>query len=88
MSTVFSTATGDCEYLVMPYGLSNAPSVFQCLINDVLRDMLGYFMIACIDGILIYSPTSETHVDHVRQVLKRHLDHQLYLKGEKCEFHQ
>lgn len=34
--TAFSTTSGHCEYLVMPYGLANDPLVFQCLINDVL----------------------------------------------------
>lgn len=81
-------ATGQYEYLLMLYGLSSAPSVFQCLINDVLRDMLGQFVIAYINDILVYSPTYKTHVNHVHQVLKKLLDHQLYIKGEKCEFHQ
>lgn len=43
------------------------PSVFQCLINDVLQDMLGKFVIAYVDDILIYSPSLKTHVKHVRQ---------------------
>ncbi|KAI4887888.1 hypothetical protein NFI96_000720 [Prochilodus magdalenae] len=72
----------------MPYGLRNAPSVFQAFINDVLRDMIGRFVIAYIDDILVYSPDLPTHVRHVREVLKRLLEHQLYVKGEKCEFHQ
>ncbi|XP_053499602.1 uncharacterized protein LOC128619445 [Ictalurus furcatus] len=86
--TGFSTTSGHYEYQVMPYGLSNAPSVFQCLINDVLRDMLGHHVIAYIDDILIYSDSREEHVHHVRQVLQRLLRHQLYVKAEKCEFHR
>ncbi len=49
----FSTSTGDNEYLVMPFGLSNSPSVFQSFINDVFRDMLNRWVIVYIDDILI-----------------------------------
>ncbi|KAI4887009.1 hypothetical protein NFI96_004327 [Prochilodus magdalenae] len=85
--TAFLTTRGHNEYRLMPFGLRNAPSVFQSFINDVLRDMLGQFVIAYIDDILIYSPAFPTHVQHVRRVLSRLLEHQLYVKGEKCEFH-
>ncbi|KAI4903527.1 hypothetical protein NFI96_007480 [Prochilodus magdalenae] len=50
--------------------------------------MIGRFVIAYIDDILVYSPDLPTHVRHVREVLTRLLEHQLYVKGEKCEFHQ
>ncbi len=79
---------GALEYLVMPFGLSNSPSVFQAFINDVFRDMLNQWVIVYIVDILIYSETYEEHVRHVRTVLKRLLQHQLYAKAEKCEFHQ
>ncbi len=85
--TAFSTTTGHYEYL-MPFGLSNSPSVFQAFINDVFRDMLNQWVIVYIDDILIYSETYEEHVRHVRTVLKRLMQHQLYAKAEKCEFHQ
>uniref|UniRef100_A0A4W5K794 Gypsy retrotransposon integrase-like protein 1 n=1 Tax=Hucho hucho TaxID=62062 RepID=A0A4W5K794_9TELE len=86
--TAFSTSTGHYEYLVMPFGLSNSPSVFQSFINDVFRDMLNRWVIVYIDDILVYSNTYEEHVQHVRTVLQRLIDHQLYAKAEKCEFHQ
>ncbi len=86
--TAFSTTTGHYEYLVMPFGLSNSPSVFQAYINDVFRDMLNHWVIVYIDDILIYSDSLETHIQHVRAVLKRLIEHQLYAKKEKCEFHQ
>ncbi|KAI4902633.1 hypothetical protein NFI96_002208 [Prochilodus magdalenae] len=85
--TAFHTTRGHYEYRVMSFGLRNAPSVFQAFINDVLRDMIGQFVIAYIDDILIYSSDYNSHVQHVRQVLTRLLKHQLYVKGEKCEFH-
>ncbi|KAI4874604.1 hypothetical protein NFI96_006457, partial [Prochilodus magdalenae] len=85
--TAFLTTRGHYEYQVMSFGLRNAPSVFQAFINDVLRDMLGHFVIAYIDDILIYSPDLPTHVRHVRRVLSRLLENHLYVKGKKCEFH-
>ncbi len=86
--TAFSTTNGHYEYLVMPFGLVNSPSVFQAFINDVFRDMLGQWAIVYMDDILIYSDTFDSHVQHVRAVLRRLIDHQLYAKMEKCEFHQ
>ena len=85
--TAFLTTRGHYEYTVMPFGLSIAPSVFQAFINDVLRDMLGQYVIAYLDDILVYSPDFESHVKNVRTVLQRLLQNNLYLKGEKCEFH-
>ncbi len=86
--TAFSTTSGHYEYRVMPFGLSNSPSVFQALINDVFRDMLNQCVIVYIDDILIYSESLETHVKQVRAVLQRLIKHQLYAKIQKCEFHQ
>uniref|UniRef100_A0A3B3D6E4 Gypsy retrotransposon integrase-like protein 1 n=1 Tax=Oryzias melastigma TaxID=30732 RepID=A0A3B3D6E4_ORYME len=86
--TAFSTTTGYYEYLVIPFGLCNAPSVFQCFINDVFRDMLNKFVIVYIDDILVFSDSFAEHVSHVRQVLKRLIAHQLCAKREKCEFNR
>ena len=52
--TTFNTPTGHYEYLVLPFGLSNAPSQFQALINDVLRDFLNKFVFVFLDDILIF----------------------------------
>ncbi len=84
----FSTTSGHYEYLVMPFGLANSPSVFQSFMNDIFRDMLDRWVIVYIDDILIYSNTLEEHISHVRSVLKCLLQYQLYAKAEKCEFHQ
>ncbi|XP_041912451.1 uncharacterized protein LOC121677640 [Alosa sapidissima] len=86
--TTFITPTGHYEYLVMPYGLSNAPSVFQGFMNEVFRDYINQFVIVFIDDILIYSPDLQTHIQHVRLVLARLREFQLFLKAEKCTFHQ
>ncbi|KAG1925598.1 hypothetical protein F2P79_025429 [Pimephales promelas] len=86
--TAFSTTSGHYEYSVMPFGLSNSPSVFQAFMNDVFRDMLDRWVIVYIDDILIYSNSLEEHVQHVRSVLQRLIQFHLYAKMEKCEFHQ
>ncbi len=72
--------TGHYEYLVMPFGLSNSPSVFQAYIKDVFRDMLNRWVIVYIDDIQIYSDSLETHVQHVRAVLNSLVEHQLYAR--------
>ncbi|KAK3523863.1 hypothetical protein QTP70_010507 [Hemibagrus guttatus] len=78
---------GHYEYRVMPYGLANAPAVFQSFINEIFRDILNKYVVAYIDDILIYSKSEEEHQGHVRTVLTRLLENQLYVKAEKCEFH-
>ncbi|KAK3507847.1 hypothetical protein QTP70_001407 [Hemibagrus guttatus] len=79
---------GHYEYCVMPFGFTNAPAVFQALINGVFQDLLGKGVIAYIDNILVYSTSMEDHVRQVREVLTRLQRHHLYVKLEKCEFHR
>uniref|UniRef100_A0A3Q2EG98 Gypsy retrotransposon integrase-like protein 1 n=1 Tax=Cyprinodon variegatus TaxID=28743 RepID=A0A3Q2EG98_CYPVA len=86
--TAFKTPLGHFEYQVMPFGLCNAPAVFQALVNDVLRDFLNIFVFVYIDDILIYSRTLSEHIHHVRLVLQRLLENRLFVKAEKCEFHK
>ncbi|KAK3518251.1 hypothetical protein QTP70_034617, partial [Hemibagrus guttatus] len=85
--TAFNTPTGHYEYLVMPFCLTNAPAVFQALINDILRDMLDQFVFVYLDDILIFSSSLQEHVKHISKVLRHLLDNHLYVKPEKCEFH-
>ena len=70
----------------MSFGLKNAPATFQHFINDVLSDYLDDFVISYIDNILIYSNSLEEHHEHVKKVLKKLLENNLYIKLEKCEF--
>ncbi|KAI2660308.1 Transposon Tf2-8 polyprotein [Labeo rohita] len=86
--TAFSTTSGHYEYLVMPFGLANSPSYFQAFVNEVFRDMLNRWVIVYIDNILIFSNSLAEHVQHVRAVLQRLIQHKLYAKEEKCQFHQ
>ncbi len=85
--TAFITPSGHYEYKVMPYGLSNSPSIFQSFMNEVFREFL-HFVIVYIDNILIYSRNLAEHRHHVTQVLQWLRQHHLYLKMEKCEFHR
>ncbi|XDV43397.1 hypothetical protein PO909_011882 [Leuciscus waleckii] len=85
--TAFVTPSGHYEYRVMPYGLSNAPSVFQGYMNEIFRDFLHRFVIFYIDDILIFSKNLTEHHQHMKQVLQRLREQHLYLKLEKCEFH-
>lgn len=57
--------SGHYEYLVMPYGLANAPSVFQAFVNEVFQDMLRCQGVMYIDDILVYLATLEDHIAHV-----------------------
>uniref|UniRef100_A0A3B3HJF8 Gypsy retrotransposon integrase-like protein 1 n=1 Tax=Oryzias latipes TaxID=8090 RepID=A0A3B3HJF8_ORYLA len=85
--TAFNTPLGHFEYLVMPFGLTNAPATFQRLVNDVLRDFLNQFVFVYLDDILIYSKDPKNHQNHVRLVLQRLAENQLFVKAEKCQFH-
>uniref|UniRef100_A0A674DEN5 Gypsy retrotransposon integrase-like protein 1 n=1 Tax=Salmo trutta TaxID=8032 RepID=A0A674DEN5_SALTR len=70
----------------MPYGLKNAPAVFQSFVDEILRDLHGQGVVVYIDDILIYSTTRAAHVSLVRKVLGRLLEYDLYVKAEKCVF--
>ncbi|KAK3535066.1 hypothetical protein QTP70_003030 [Hemibagrus guttatus] len=86
--TAFVTPTGHYEYLVMPYGLVNAPSVFQDFMHEVLREFLHKSVLVYIDDILIYSRSMAEHRRHVAEVLQCLRNYHLFLKAEKCVFHQ
>jgi hypothetical protein len=84
--TAFITRYGLYEYLVMSFGLTNALAHFMYLMNSVFMPELDKFVVVFIDDILVYSKSEEEHAEHLRVVLTRLRDHQLYAKFSKCEF--
>ena len=84
--TAFTTRYGLYEYTVMSFGLTNAPAYFMNLMNKVFMEFLDKFVVVFIDDILIYSKTEEEHEEHLRLVLEKLREHQLYAKFSKCAF--
>ena len=85
--TTFCTCYGSFEWCVMPFGLTNAPATFQCFMNDIFGDLLDVCMLVYLDDILIYSDSEDEHIWHVREVLRRLRQHNLYACANKCFFH-
>jgi hypothetical protein len=84
--TAFTTRYRLFEYLVMSFGLTNAPAHFTYLMNSVFMPELDKFVVVLIDDILIYSKNKEEHAQHLWIVLTRLREHQLYAKFSKCTF--
>jgi hypothetical protein len=84
--TAFSTRYGLYEYLVMSFGLTNAPAHFMYLMNSVFMSMLDKFIMVFIDDMLIYSKNEEEHMKHLWIILQRLQEHQLYTKFSNCAF--
>jgi len=85
--TTFRTRYGSSEWLVIPEGLTNAPSAFQRFMNEVFSDLIDVSVIVYLDDILIYSNNLAEHRKHVKEVLRRLRKHGLFARANKCEFH-
>ena len=70
----------------MSFGLTNAPALFMNLMNSVFMEYLDRFVVVFIDDILVYSKNDEEHAEHLRLVLNKLREHQLYAKFSKCAF--
>jgi len=86
LKTTFRTHYGQYEYLIMPFGVTNAPGVFMDYMNRILHPYLDSFVVVFIDDILVYFKTREEHEEHLRVVLQTLRNRQLYAKLSKCEF--
>ena len=83
--TAFRTRYGHYEFLVLPFGLTNAPATFMHLMHQTFRDHLDDFVIVFLDDILIYSKTLEEHQKHVSTIMEILRREKLYAKESKCE---
>jgi Reverse transcriptase (RNA-dependent DNA polymerase) len=86
--TCIRTRYGSFEFLVMPFGVTNAPSVFQALMNSVFRDLADVYAMCYLDDILVYSRSELDHREHVTEFLRRLRQEKLFCKMSKCHFNR
>lgn len=84
--TAFNTEFGHHEFLRMPFGLKNSPATFQRVMDDVLKDILNKYCMVYLDDIIIFSPSLEEHIKHLKSVFDRLRNANLKLQLDKCEF--
>ena len=84
----FRMRYGHYEFVVVPFGLTNAPATFMCLMNSVFSRYLDKFVLVFLDDILVYSKNEKEHEDHLRLTLQVLREHQLYAKLRKCDFYR
>ena len=84
----FKTHHGHFEFLVMPFGLTNAPTTFQSPMNRIFEPYLRKFILVFFDDILVYSPTFDQHLAHLKLTLEILRNHKLFIKESKCAFAQ
>ncbi|GBG85719.1 hypothetical protein CBR_g40447 [Chara braunii] len=84
--TAFQTRYGHYEFIVIPFGLTNAPATFQRCMNDFFRPWLDKFVVVYLDDILVFSRTLEEHQGHLRQVLEKLREANFKINAKKCDW--
>ena len=86
--TAFRMHRGHFEFIVMPFGVTNAPATFQLLMNKVFARELDAFILVYLDNILIFSKMKEEHLEHIRITLERLRYAKIYARLHKCKFYK
>ena len=86
MKIAFRTRYGYYEFLVMPFGFTNAPAAFLDLMNRVFHPYLDQFIVVFIDDILVYSKDAQEHEQHLKIMLQTLREKHLFAKLSKCDF--
>lgn len=84
--TIFRTHSGHYEYLVMPFGITNAPSFFQGLMNHIFKEYLRKFILVLFDDVLVFSKSMEEHPIHLKLTFELLVKHKLFARETKCSF--
>lgn len=84
--TAFSINNGKYEFVRLPFGLKNAPSIFQRALDDILRKFIGQICYVYIDDIIIFSQTEDQHIQHIREIFHTLNKARMKVQLDKCRF--